>query len=384
MPHTKHSQLARPRLGRFGRNEWAFVGTSCGNIQRLAQQVVAALSERYRCAYLDADHAGADGDKGAPGMLFTGTTLEYTDMIHSHQLRLSTKLGSHQFRQLCNEIDLVLVNGNHHEAATQVVVIDPAKKNSLRKRLDQLTNVRLILLAGGVGEVFDFLENALPNLANIPRLRLDDHVGIVRFFENEMLRSTPPVNGLVLAGGRSIRMGHDKGGIDWHGKPQREHLADLLHTCCAEVFISCRPDQALGSAYGLLPDTFTELGPYGAILSAFRQQPDRAWLVTACDLPLLDRATLDFLLKNRQPQRVATAFQNPHDQMPEPLITIWEPKSYATLLAFLAQGYSCPRKVLLHSDALILSAPDPAALTNVNTPEEAELMSNDELRTQPR
>lgn len=58
--------------------------------------------------------------------------------------------------------------------------------------------------------------------------------------------------------------------------------------------------------------------------------------------------------------------------MPEPLIAIWEPKSYAVLLAFLAQGFSCPRKVLLHSDTLILPAPYPVALTNVNTPEEAE------------
>jgi len=124
------------------------------------------------------------------------------------------------------------------------------------------------------------------------------------------------------------------------------------------------------SAYHTLPDTFSELGPYGAILSAFRQNPNCAWLVVACDLPLLDHATLDFLLKNRQPRRVSTAFESPFDKMPEPLIALWEPKSYAVLLSFLAQGYSCPRKVLLNSDALILQAPDPAALTNVNTPEE--------------
>ncbi len=188
----------------------------------------------------------------------------------------------------------------------------------------------------------------------------------------------PLVNGLVLAGGRSVRMGRDKGQMDWHGKPQREYLADLLHTCCAEVFISCRPDQALESAYPLLPDTFTDLGPFGAILSAFRHQPDRAWLVTASDLPLLDAATLEFLLANRQPRRVATAFQSPQDQLPEPLIAVWEPKSYALLLAFLAQGYSCPRKVLLQTDVLLLSAPDPAALTNVNTPEEADKIRNGE------
>lgn len=369
MTHTKHSKLARPSLGRFGRNEWAFAGTGCGNIQRLARQLISALSDRYQCAYLDADHTpGA----GLPEALAAGATTEYTDAIHSRRLQVNASWGSHQFRRIFNEADLILVNGNHHEAAAQVVIIDPAKKDSLHRRLAQLTNVRLILLADDETQVFDFVENILPEAAKIPRLRLDDLAGILRFFEMDMLKKIPAVNGLVLAGGHSVRMGRDKGAISWHGKPQREYLADVLKKLCVEVFISCRPGQEVGTNYPTLPDTFAELGPFGALLSAFRQAPDRAWLVVACDLPLLDHATLDFLLKNRQLRRTATAFESPFDQMPEPLITLWEPKSYAILLSFLAQGYSCPRKVLLHSDTLVLKAPDPAALTNVNTPEEAK------------
>ena len=377
MKHVKHPKLARPALGFFGRNEWSLVGTGCGNIQQLARQVIAALSAQYQCAYLDAYHAGADVEPDLPGMLADGAMLEFTDAIYSNQLRLKTGLGTHQFHQMFNEADLILVNGNHHQAAAQVVVIDPKKENSLRKRLNQLTNVRLILLTEGVEQVFDFVENALPDSANIPRLRFNDVRAIIQFFETETLQKIPPVNGLVLAGGRSVRMGRDKGEIVWHGKPQREHMADVLQTLCEEVFISCRAgqEQEIETAYPTLPDTFAELGPFGAILSAFRFQPNRAWLVVACDLPVLDRTTLDFLLQNRQPRRIATAFESPHDQMPEPLITIWEPKSYAVLLSFLAQGYSCPRKVLLHSDIQILSVPDPGVLTNVNTPEELEKMN---------
>ncbi len=372
--HRKHPKLLRPVLGHFGRNEWAFLGTSCGNIQQLARQVIGALSDQYHCAYLDADHAGADAAPCLPGMLAAGAIAEYTDAIHSHQLRLKAKLGPFQFHQMFNETDLILVNGNHHEAAAQIVVIDPAKENSLRKRLGQLTNVRLILLAEGVEQEYDFVRNVLPVGANIPRLNLHDLEGICRFFEAEMRQKIPPVNGLVLAGGRSMRLGQDKGAIAWHGKPHREYMADLLQNLCDEVFISCRSGQEneLESAYKTLPDTFFELGPFGAILSAFRRQPDCAWLVVACDLPLLDRATLDFLVQHRQPHRIASTFESPHDQLPEPLITVWEPKSYAVLLSFLAQGYSCPRKVLLHSDTLILPAPNPAALTNVNTPEDLE------------
>lgn len=366
--HRKHSRLARPALGRFARQEWAFVGAPCEVIEGLVWSLIAALSPYYRCAYVDADHAADEPEVTFSELLAAGATLTYTDGLDSRRLHFEAKPGVHQLRQLFNEIDLALVNGNHHEAAAQVVIIDPRKEASLRKRLAQLTNVGLVLLAEGVEQPYEFLSDCLP--ADVPRLPLDDQTALIHFFEAEMLRCTPPVNGLVLAGGRSLRMGRDKGAIAWHGKPQREYAADLLADGCAEVFISCRPDQVFESAYPLLPDTFADLGPYGAILSAFRQQPDRAWLVVACDLPLIDRATLDFLLQHRAPRHLATTFRSPHDELPEPLITIWEPKSYAVLLSFLSQGYSCPRKVLLQSDTHLLTPPDATVLTNVNTAEE--------------
>lgn len=184
----------------------------------------------------------------------------------------------------------------------------------------------------------------------------------------------PPLNGLVLAGGKGKRLGRDKGVIQWHGKEQRYHIADVLSQVCEAVFISCRNEQQqeIAPPYQPLPDTFLDLGPYGGILSALRAHRDHAWLVVACDLPLLDLATIQYLIQNRNRQVIATAFKSPHDGLPEPLIAIWEPESYAVLLSFLAQDYACPRKVLINSDVALLDPPDPDALMNVNTPEDAD------------
>jgi molybdopterin-guanine dinucleotide biosynthesis protein A len=151
-------------------------------------------------------------------------------------------------------------------------------------------------------------------------------------------------------------------------------MADLLKSLVDQVYISCRAEQQpdFDPAYLTLSDTFIGLGPFGAILSAFREQPENAWLVVACDLPLLDKPTLDFLIKHRDTSATATAFECQHDGFPEPLITIWEPKGYSTLLSFLAQGHASPRQILINSDSNIIRAPRSAALTNVNTPEELE------------
>ena len=372
--HSKHPKLARPAYGNFGRNEFAFLGTNCSSIKALAGKITEALSAKYKCAYADASHAFSDAEVPLPGRLQQGAFAEYTDQINYHQFEIQQPLNPFQFRQYFNSADLVLVNGNHHEAKTQVVIINPAKEASLQKRLNKLKNVRLFLLTENSSEIFGFLKMALPDWEKIPVLQLSESEKIIRFFEDQLAAAKPKLDGLVLVGGRSQRMGMDKGLLNWHGKEQQYFLADMLQEFCEEVYLSCRPEQQaqIDPNYHTLPDTFMELGPFGAILSAFRQQPDAAWLVVACDLPLLDKATLRFLIENRSVSEAATTFESPEDNFPEPLITIWEPKSYPLLLSFLAQGYSCPRKVLINSDTKILKPIDPEVLRNVNTPEELE------------
>ncbi|MFC6997943.1 NTP transferase domain-containing protein [Rufibacter roseus] len=372
--HKKHTAIARPSYGNYSRQEWAILGTNCGAIKQFADTVISALAPEFACAYVDAQHAIHEEEATLPSRLASGAIAEYTDNINHHQFVINQPLNHFQFRQWFAGADAVLVNGNHHQAKAQVVVLDAAKKASLQKRLPQLTDVQLFLLAEGVEEVFDFVQEAISDWQQIPVFRLSETDKIVAFFQKQLAKATPVLNGLVLVGGKSLRMGHDKGAIAWHQKEQRYFMADLLQKFCSEVFISCRPEQQtdIDSAYHTLPDTFTDVGPYGAILSAFREKPDAAWLVAACDLPLMDHTTLEYLTQHRKVSATATTFVSPHDNFPEPLITIWEPKSYPQLLAFLAQGYTCPRKVLMNTPVQLLSPPRPEALLNVNTPEELE------------
>jgi len=327
---------------------------------------------------VDADHADETTiDKKDTTPIAVGASQHYTDKISFHRFDRSKNLNSFQYRNIFNNEDAVLVNGNHFLAKRQILVIDPKKEKSLRKKLDRLTKVELILFTEGIVEVPVYLQEALEeqHLGKIPIHSIDDISAIINFLKKSLKESLPTLNGLVLAGGKSRRMGRDKGKINYHGKPQREHAFDLLSTCCEQTFLSCRPDQSADpDLFGmpLIFDSFLGLGPFGAIASAFRENPNTAWLVVACDLPLLDKETLDYLIEQRDPSKIATAFNSPDNEFPEPLITIWEPRSYPVLLSFLAQGYSCPRKVLINSDVALVDALDTQVLTNVNSPEDLE------------
>ena len=188
-----------------------------------------------------------------------------------------------------------------------------------------------------------------------------------------------PLYGLVLAGGRSSRMGQDKAALRVGGRSQLEHATALLAPHVARVFVSVRRDQRadpLRAGFEQIEDSREDLGPIAGIIAAQERFPQSAWLVLACDLPLLDAATLAFLVNARAPERLATAFRSSHDALPEPLCAVWEPASRAAVAAYVARGKNCPRKFLLGADVHLIDEPNPRALDNANTPEEyAEAMN---------
>lgn len=179
----------------------------------------------------------------------------------------------------------------------------------------------------------------------------------------------PPLQGLVLAGGRSTRMGQDKSLLAYHGLPQRQYLAELLRPFCAEVWVSLHAGQVPLPGERVLPDAEPDAGPLGGIRSAFAHDPAVAWLVLACDWPQLSRETLRFLTQNRLPGYLATTFRNPADGTPEPLLTIWEPACGPVLAAAWARGERSPRRLLGELATQVLYAPFPDELQNINTPE---------------
>lgn len=186
--------------------------------------------------------------------------------------------------------------------------------------------------------------------------------------------ATPSLNGLVLAGGASQRMGRDKRAIEYHGVSQLDYLTELLQEYVDEVFISCHPDRMANTTHKILKDTFLDLGPYGGVLSAFRFNPNVAWLTVPVDMPLLDAELISQLIKDRDATRLATCFHDPSTGFPEPLLTIWEPRAYPVLLQNISQGISCLRRTLINSDAKVLTMASPEKLRNANTVEEMEEM----------
>jgi molybdenum cofactor guanylyltransferase len=251
-------------------------------------------------------------------------------------------------------------------ATCQVVFISKAK--NFLKKPEKLTEV---LFAIQIDEPTEE-QNAFLKEKNIEIISYDNFERIVLKVSEKIASNIAPIKGLLLAGGKSSRMGQDKGEINYFGLTQREYAAKLLKGYVQESYLSLNATQAAAyqGDFPIIADQFLGIGPLGGILSAFKAFPNHAWLVLACDMPFVTEATLNYLCNFRNPQSVATCFASEFDGFPEPLCTIFEPKAYPVLLEMLAYGYDCPRKALINFDTTILSHPNSTELSNINTPEQ--------------
>jgi molybdopterin-guanine dinucleotide biosynthesis protein A len=184
-----------------------------------------------------------------------------------------------------------------------------------------------------------------------------------------------PVYGLVLAGGKSRRMGRDKALLDHNGQSQLAYVAGVLDACVEKVFVSTRPDQAddeQRAQYAQIVDRYDDLGPVAGILSALEEKPEVDWLVVACDLPNIDEQTIRYLLEQRAGEQDFTAFTSSHDGLPEPLCAVYPSGCDSIIHQFVDEGMNCPRKILIRSETRLLDQPHPEALDNVNTPDDLQ------------
>lgn len=179
--------------------------------------------------------------------------------------------------------------------------------------------------------------------------------------------------GLVLAGGMSRRMGQDKALLQRNGRSQLENVFALLEPVTDRQFVSARREQLhdpVRSRFPQIVDRYKDIGPVAGILSAMQEHPNVDWLVVACDLPNLDDTTLKYLADQRSTDSLFTAYRSSYDGLPEPLCAIYSSGSDAVIRAFVDDGLVCPRKILIRSETKLLRQPNPAALDNINTPDD--------------
>lgn len=240
----------------------------------------------------------------------------------------------------------------------------------------------------------------------IPLFHRDDLGKIYEFVRTHFISCASPLYGAVFVGGQSKRMGKPKFSLAYNnGVPETERMIKLLNPFCEKIFLSSRSDLDMGPLANLpdverVNDEHIGLGPVGGLATLMSRHPDKAWMITACDMPFIQEKNFETILKERDPLRYGTCYiqeevrensSNPNQEtLPgvskpalreggrrwgiEPMCAIYEPKFILPLYESMSRNELSLSRTIRDLPFKQVQIPDQdrTDFMNTNTPEEYE------------
>jgi molybdopterin-guanine dinucleotide biosynthesis protein A len=119
-----------------------------------------------------------------------------------------------------------------------------------------------------------------------------------------MYIKTKHINGYILAGGKSSRMGTDKGLLLFEGKAMIQYVIEQLQPIFSKlVIVSNNPEY---EKFGLevIPDLIKDIGPAGGIYTALKHSEAKLNFIVSCDMPFVTKEAIGFIIKNTSESQI--------------------------------------------------------------------------------
>lgn len=182
------------------------------------------------------------------------------------------------------------------------------------------------------------------------------------------------ITGIVLAGGKSSRMGTDKGLLNYKGKKLVEYSIDLMRKYCNDLIISTNNPEYRQFGIPALEDEFPEKGPAGGIFTALKKSITDWNLVVACDMPFLNRNFMDTLLSG---SGNSCGVVPVHDGLFEPLAALYHKSLAVTLADAIKNDHLSMHRIIRSANVSLLPVENllkefPLLFENLNYPLETD------------
>lgn len=187
------------------------------------------------------------------------------------------------------------------------------------------------------------------------------------------------VTGIILAGGRSRRLGRDKAVEPFGGQPLIRRVVERIEPVTDEIVVVVA-DPARGAAlpldarHRIVPDIYPDLGSLGGIFSGLTAAGGQWGLVVACDMPFLNRQLLEYMRSRREGFDAVVPLPGAY---PEPAHALYSKACLPHIEARLRAGdlkisrfFDAVRVNYLTGATLTRFDPELRSFFNVNSPED--------------
>jgi molybdopterin-guanine dinucleotide biosynthesis protein A len=361
----------------------SFIAPSGTGKTTFLERLIPALSSRglrvmvvkHDVHRFDVDHPGKDTHRftaaGAHRVLITNRSKLALMGAADGEIPLLTLVERYG-----DGVDLVITEGYRGSAMPKILVARRGAEIRRPWAPDALAAVRNL-----VAVVSDHEVALPPEHGRAERLPLDDPGPCVAFLAARVAASLPvqrAMTGVLLAGGRSRRMGTDKAQLRVHGELVLPRLAERLGSCCDEVVVVRRARQELPALPGgvrVVEDLVPAMGPLGGLLTGLAAASTPFVFLAACDLPMLDPALIRWLAA--QPPGPADVLLPQRDGHPEPTHAIYGARCLGAIKQAMLSGelgmgtwLGSLRVERVPEERWRTVHPDGRSFLNVNTPED--------------
>jgi molybdenum cofactor guanylyltransferase len=176
------------------------------------------------------------------------------------------------------------------------------------------------------------------------------------------------MNGLILAGGDSSRMGEDKAMIYYYKDPQYLHLYHLLTDFCSELLVSSK--NKYNPYIPVIKDDikYSNIGPMAGLLTALDYEENTDWIVISVDYPLISKVEIKQLINSKN--NFASVFFNPNSTLFEPYLGIYRTGFKNILQDEIQKNNYSLQKILQENSVEKIVPNNLDILKSINTKEE--------------
>jgi len=144
------------------------------------------------------------------------------------------------------------------------------------------------------------------------------------------------ITGIVLAGGKSTRMGRDKGFVLLNDKPFINHVIDALTPFVDTLIIVSNNPAYDVFKLKRVEDIFKDSGPLAGLYSGLYHSKTENNIVLSCDVPLINNSVLNELIKEIGSDTEVVMVKSEGRKMP--LVACYKKQTMAHFLSQLQKG----------------------------------------------
>ncbi|WP_366924144.1 molybdenum cofactor guanylyltransferase [Metallumcola ferriviriculae] len=183
------------------------------------------------------------------------------------------------------------------------------------------------------------------------------------------------MTGIILAGGKSTRMGSSKALLNIGGKTVVQRVIEVLQTIFPQIIIVANDEETYRHlGYPIVGDIISGYGPLGGLHAGLTASSSEVNFLVACDMPLLQPALIRFMISQTKDYDAVLPKSGPYL---EPLHAVYKRSCLPAVEKVMAAGRKKVTSFFddisinyLEEEELVAYGQPKRAFLNVNTPED--------------